>query len=205
MAESYPNGLITLWEKEKLLITSNFSFFHSVFKRLISQGCQKVLLCGNGLTHYHTILTFNAPEKQAFLKTLWEKEKMLVPSISSFSHNIIYLSRYKFQFFSHFHSCLQMLSIWTSLKVDKFLLFPQCFPSYEILGSWNKWLKGKGLKDNKVLERPNLKDAAGNRFDVAKSHVTFTFFFGIVWTRANNPYEWLVIPPKLLNYCTFPD
>ena len=35
--------------KEKLLVTSNFSFFHSVFKRLVSQGYQKVLLCGNGL------------------------------------------------------------------------------------------------------------------------------------------------------------
>ena len=28
---------------------SNFSFSHSVFKRLVSQGCQKVSLCGNGL------------------------------------------------------------------------------------------------------------------------------------------------------------
>ena len=28
---------------------SNFSFSHSVFKRLVSQGRQKVLLCGNGL------------------------------------------------------------------------------------------------------------------------------------------------------------
>ena len=49
MAESYPNGKKTLWEKEKLLVTSNFSFFHSVFKRLVSRGCQKVSLCGNGL------------------------------------------------------------------------------------------------------------------------------------------------------------
>ena len=49
MAESYPNGYKTLWEKEKLLITSNFSFSHSVFKRLVSQGRQKVWLCGNGL------------------------------------------------------------------------------------------------------------------------------------------------------------
>ena len=39
----------TLWEKEKLLITSNFSFSHNVFKRLVSQGRQKVSLCGNGL------------------------------------------------------------------------------------------------------------------------------------------------------------
>ena len=38
------------WEKEKLLVTSNFSFFHSVFKRLVSKGRQKVSLCGSGLT-----------------------------------------------------------------------------------------------------------------------------------------------------------
>ena len=28
---------------------SSFSFSHSVFKRLVSLGCQKVSLCGNGL------------------------------------------------------------------------------------------------------------------------------------------------------------
>ena len=49
MAEIYPNGLKTLWEKEKLLVSSNFSFSHSVFERLVSQGRQKVSLCGNGL------------------------------------------------------------------------------------------------------------------------------------------------------------
>ena len=37
-------------KKEKLLITSNFSFSHSVFKRLVSQGHEKVSLCGNGLS-----------------------------------------------------------------------------------------------------------------------------------------------------------
>ena len=36
-------------EKEKLLIMSNFSFSHSVFNRLASQGRQKVSLCGNGI------------------------------------------------------------------------------------------------------------------------------------------------------------
>ena len=34
MAENSQIGQITLWEKEKLLVTSNFSFSHSVFKRL---------------------------------------------------------------------------------------------------------------------------------------------------------------------------
>ena len=42
----------TLWEKKKLLVTSNFSFSHSVFKRLVSQGRQKVSLCGNGLSKF---------------------------------------------------------------------------------------------------------------------------------------------------------
>ena len=47
--ENYPNRRKTLWEKEKLLVTSNFSFSYSVFKRLVSLGRQKVSLCGNGL------------------------------------------------------------------------------------------------------------------------------------------------------------
>ena len=52
MAESYPNGYKTLWEREKFLVTSNFSFSHSVFKKLTSQGHQKVSLCGNGFKHF---------------------------------------------------------------------------------------------------------------------------------------------------------
>ena len=34
MAESYLNEQKTLWEKEQLLVTSNFSFSHSVFKKI---------------------------------------------------------------------------------------------------------------------------------------------------------------------------
>ena len=36
-AEISPNGSKTLWEKEKLLVMSNFSFSLSVFKRLVVQ------------------------------------------------------------------------------------------------------------------------------------------------------------------------
>ena len=50
MAESYPNGLKTLWEKEKLLVTSNFSFSHSVFKRFVLQTRKNQGLFGKGLT-----------------------------------------------------------------------------------------------------------------------------------------------------------
>ena len=50
MAESYLNGQKTLWEKEKLLITSNFSFSHGVFKRLELKTHKNQGLFGKGLT-----------------------------------------------------------------------------------------------------------------------------------------------------------
>ena len=37
MEESSSDVLKTQWEKEKLLVTSDFSFSHSVFKRLVLQ------------------------------------------------------------------------------------------------------------------------------------------------------------------------
>ena len=39
MPESFPNVEKTLWEKEKLLNMSNFSFSHSIFKRPVLQTC----------------------------------------------------------------------------------------------------------------------------------------------------------------------
>ena len=50
------------WEKEKLLVTSNFSFFHSVFKRLVCQGPKKVSVCGNGLIQL--IFQWSTPVKE---------------------------------------------------------------------------------------------------------------------------------------------
>ena len=49
MADSSSNKLKTLWEKEKLLVTSNFSFSHSVFKRLVLQTRKNQGLFGKGL------------------------------------------------------------------------------------------------------------------------------------------------------------
>ena len=37
-------------------MTSYFSFSHSVFKRLVSQGRQKKSLCGNGLILYLLVI-----------------------------------------------------------------------------------------------------------------------------------------------------
>ena len=49
MVESYLNGQKTLWEKEKLLVTSNFSLSHSVFKRLELQTRKNQGLFGKEL------------------------------------------------------------------------------------------------------------------------------------------------------------
>ena len=46
-----------------------------------------------------TITTFDATEQKAFLKILREKEKMLVTSIFSFSHNVFYPMKGKFNVF----------------------------------------------------------------------------------------------------------
>ena len=50
MAESSPKWQKTLWEKEKLLVTSNFSFYRSVFKRRVLQTLKNQGLFGKGLT-----------------------------------------------------------------------------------------------------------------------------------------------------------
>ena len=54
MAQSSSNGLKTLWEKKKLLVRSNFSFSHSVFKRPLLQTHKNQGLFGKRLTHYQT-------------------------------------------------------------------------------------------------------------------------------------------------------
>ena len=42
------------------------------------------------LTGVHTMPTHNDPAERGLLKIFWEKEKMLVTSIFSFSHNVFY-------------------------------------------------------------------------------------------------------------------
>ena len=96
----------TLWENEKLLVTSNFSFSHNVFHRYISLVRQNVVLFCNGLTHYttkvfnllstlwkyrhvyiincHTIPTFNTSGKESFWKHFGKRRKCWLPAFSPF-------------------------------------------------------------------------------------------------------------------------
>ena len=48
MENKYHTGQKTLWEKEKLLVTSNFSTSHNVFRSYISSEHQIAVLWGNG-------------------------------------------------------------------------------------------------------------------------------------------------------------
>ena len=89
-------------KKGKFLIMSNFSFSHSVFKRLVSQGLQKASLSGNGLRVQTMDMKMNVyplkhnvalscPSERRLLKSYWEKKKILITSIFSFSHNVFNL------------------------------------------------------------------------------------------------------------------
>ena len=49
MVTSVFNRVENIVGKGEIACTSNFSFSHNVFKRLLSQTCQKVSLCGNGV------------------------------------------------------------------------------------------------------------------------------------------------------------
>ena len=66
MEEVLQTGRKKLWEKEKLLDNSNFSFSHSVFERLVLQTCKNQGLFGRGLM----ITKEDGP-----LKSLWDKGK----------------------------------------------------------------------------------------------------------------------------------
>ena len=52
IVEKGENAEKTLWKKEKMLVTSIFSFSHIIFQKLLVQGCKNLLLCGKELTRY---------------------------------------------------------------------------------------------------------------------------------------------------------
>ena len=92
MAESYPNGKKTMSEKEKLLVTSNFSFSDSVFKKLVSQWRQKVSLCGNGFTPFSTVFQLYCGSKYTYpcfpgVRLTSTPHNILSNPLATFPHN----------------------------------------------------------------------------------------------------------------------
>ena len=115
MEESYPDGYKILWEKEKSLVTSNFSFSHSVFKRFVSRRRQKVSLCGNGLSEVQEIpVSFELFTTQSRLSTTLRKRP--------FENIVGRGEKAGNQHFLLFAQCF--LPYQTD---EQFLLFQQCF------------------------------------------------------------------------------
>ena len=61
-AEGAPNELKTLWEKEKLLVMSNISFSHSVFRRLVQQTRKTRAFFRKGLYNILSPFRFGVPD-----------------------------------------------------------------------------------------------------------------------------------------------
>ena len=117
MAESSPKGQKTLWEKVKLLVTSNFTFSHSVFKRLVLQTRKNQGLFGKELTLSQTSPGFLRVCSASLLKTLWVKEKLLVMSNFSFSYCVFYPFGELSAIFIKFEIVVcKLFSVWKRLK-----------------------------------------------------------------------------------------
>ena len=95
---------------------SNFSFSHSVFKRLTLQTPKNQGLFGKGLTLYHKITTLTTPRKRAFENIVGKEENAGNKHFLPFSQCFLPYQRHKSSFEQHINCRLQMLSIWTSLK-----------------------------------------------------------------------------------------
>ena len=99
------------------LIASNFSFSHGVFKRLVSQGRQKVSLCGNGVIWGNICRKRERPTKKTSAFTLSQTSHCFYPSAVqvSFSHSVFYPFRETLHHFHQIQSCRrQTFSVWKS-------------------------------------------------------------------------------------------
>ena len=103
-----------MWEKEKLLVTNNFSFSHNVFYSSIFLVHHNVALCGNGLRIIRIEGIWskqNNCENKSFTlswewKKTWAKEKMHFPQFSCF-----FFWRRVTSIFSYSHNAFQKASL----------------------------------------------------------------------------------------------
>ena len=83
-------GQKILWEKEKMLVTSIFPLYPQCFQMLSFSGSLKVGLCVNPFPNKPWFLRVCCV---SLLKTLWEKEKLVVRSNFSFSQYFLAIWR----------------------------------------------------------------------------------------------------------------
>ena len=76
----------------------------------------KILSSGNELTLYHTIPSLPTPKKKAFENIVGKGDNTGKQHFVLFPQCFLLVRRQISFFESHLFCCLQMLSIWTSLK-----------------------------------------------------------------------------------------
>ena len=87
--------LKTQWKKEELLVTSNFSFPPAFFTLLakflpVSSSFKSSSANSFSFNPFPNKPWFLRVCSTSLLKTLWEKEKLLIASNFSFSHSVFY-------------------------------------------------------------------------------------------------------------------
>ena len=108
MAECFLNGLKTVCEKEKLLVMSNFSFSHTVFKRLVLQTHENQGLLGKGLIIHVSSIdrgTISLLYAYLFLFSFLESILLLQSNVTA-SENLelnLGLDGYKYHAIPHSH------------------------------------------------------------------------------------------------------
>ena len=102
--------------KGEIACTSNFSFSHNVFKRLLSQRRQKVSLCGNGLTLSQTSPGFYMFAVQVLLNTVGKREIARDEQFLLFPQCFLPFWRTFYHVHRIWNCRLLTLSIWKSLK-----------------------------------------------------------------------------------------
>ena len=123
-----------------MLVTSIFSFSHNVFKRYLFQSSYKLGLYDIELSHFPNKHWFLRVCNTSLLKTLSEKEKLLITR-NFFSYSIFSTHLKNFPpFSSNSNCCLQAFSVWKSLqfvawervKLGKGLTLSQTNPGFYV-------------------------------------------------------------------------
>ena len=127
MVESSLKGWKTLWEKEKLLVTSNFSYSYSVYERLLQQTRKKQGLFGKQSNMHvkpHVLFFFRKTTHESdaignggknsetqrmenvfeTAENIVERRKCWLPTFSSFQLSHL-------EVFSFFQMCLLLVNI----------------------------------------------------------------------------------------------
>ena len=89
----------TFWEKEKMLVTGISKHFKFESHNYMLSSANAFILDWFKIVVFGKELNI----RRSLLKTLWGKEKMLVSSIFSFSHNVFNIFQNKFQIFIHIY------------------------------------------------------------------------------------------------------